>query len=160
MILAMIAAHDPKLHIGVNGEMPWHYREDLLYFKRVTSGHPVLMGRGVYEEVGEKPLPNRRNVVLSRTANWPGHSIEVCRSIPDALELLSDEERVFVIGGGEIYAQLLDQADELWITEIHKTYHGDTYFPEYRDRIGTDWREVSREDHEELSFVRYDRIRR
>ncbi|MEX0593131.1 MAG: dihydrofolate reductase [Balneolaceae bacterium] len=160
MIVAMIAAHDPELHIGADGELPWHFREDMFYFKRVTSGHPVLMGRGVYEEVGEKPLPNRRNVVLSRRGDWPDHAIEVCRSIPEALELLSGEERVFVIGGGEIYAQFMDRADELWITEIHKTYHGDTFFPEYRDRIGTDWVEVFREAHENLSFVRYERIHR
>lgn len=156
MKLVFVVAHDPDLVIGKDGGLPWHYPEDLKFFKRTTMGHPMLMGRGVFESIGEEPLPGREHVVLSRTRSYD--HVPTFPSIKEALEYLSDEELVFVIGGGEIYRQLLPQADRLVITEIHKRYDGDTWFPEYRDQIGTVWKEVEREDHEDLSFVVYDRI--
>lgn len=156
MTIALIAAHDPNLIIGVNGTLPWHYSEDLRFFKKTTMGSPVLMGRGVFEELNEKPLPGRKNVVLSRTRDYPGKAVDVCRSLERALELLNKtEDRIFVIGGGEIYRETLGLADELYITEIHKEYQGDTYFPEYRDQISYVWAEEWREDHSEFSFIRY-----
>jgi len=156
MIIALIAAHDPNLVIGVAGGLPWHYKEDLLYFKKTTMGHPVLMGRGVFEEIGEKPLPGRRNVVLSRSRYYSGIDVEVYNSIGLAMEALKNEKKVFVIGGGDIYAATIEIADELYITEIHSEHAGDTYFPEYRDRINTKWLEVWREDHPAFSFIRYE----
>lgn len=155
MILSLIAAHDPNLVIGKNGELPWHYSEDLKFFKRTTMDHPLLMGRVVFEELGEKPLPGRENIVLSKTRNYD--HVKTFSSIGAALEDLKDRERVFVIGGGKIYEQTLNMADELVITEIKKEYTGDTFFPEYRQDIGRVWKEVWREDHEEFSFVRYER---
>jgi dihydrofolate reductase len=158
MKLILIAAHDPDLVIGRDGELPWHYREDMLYFKEQTMGSPVLMGRGVFEEVGEKPLPGRRNVVLTRTRSYPNKNVEIARSIDEALERLKNEKRVFVIGGGDIYKAMLAMADFLYITEINKSYGGDTFFPEYRDEIGKSWKEIWRDDHPEFSFVRYERV--
>ncbi|MEX0639257.1 MAG: dihydrofolate reductase [Balneolaceae bacterium] len=155
MKLAIIAAHDPGLLIGKEGALPWHYREDMEWFKRVTTGHTVIMGRGVFEELGEKPLPGRRNVVLSRTRNYSG--VVVCRTISDALESVRNEDLAFVIGGAEIYSALLNRVDELYITEIHKEYSGDTWFPEYRDRIGSEFKEVYREHGEQITFVKYRR---
>jgi dihydrofolate reductase len=155
MILALIAAHDPNLVIGAKGELPWHYKEDMLYFKKTTMGHPVLMGRGVFEEIGEKKLPGRRNVVLSTTKKYPEKDVEVFASIDYALESLRDEEKVFVIGGGEIYRQTLDLAGELYITEIKNEYEGDTFFPEYRHLIGQKWVEIWSEDHADFCFKRY-----
>lgn len=157
MILAFIVAHDPDLVIGHEGGLPWYYPEDLKFFKATTMGHPMLMGRKVFEDLEEKPLPGRENVVLSRTRSY--HHVPTFSTIEEALEYLSDEELVFVIGGGEIYRQLMPQADRLYVTEIHKKYEGDTFFPEYRDRIGTEWDEMDRNDRDELSFVVYDRIR-
>lgn len=156
MTLAIIVAHDPNLVIGKEGGLPWHYSEDLKYFKKVTMGHPMLMGRGVFEELDEKPLPGRENVVLSRTRNYD--HVPTFSSVPEALEHLEGEELVFVIGGGEVYRRLLPETDKLFVTEIQREYEGDTYFPEYRDEISSVWKEVKREDRGELSFVVYDRI--
>lgn len=156
MTLAIIVAHDPNLVIGNEGGLPWHYSNDLKYFKKVTMGHPMLMGRGVFEELDEKPLPGRENVVLSRTRNY--EHIPTFSSVEEALDYLEGEELVFVIGGGEVYRQLLPQADKLFVTEIRQSYEGDTYFPEYRDDISSVWKEVKRDDRGELAFVIYDRI--
>ena len=153
MTLAVIVAHDPNLVIGKDGELPWHYSEDLKYFKKVTMGHPILMGRGVFEELNEKPLPGRENVVLSRSRNYD--HVPTFSSIEKAINHLEDYDKVFVIGGGEVYKQLLSKADLLYVTEIHKEFEGDTFFPDYRDSIGEKWVETSREDFDEFSFVVY-----
>lgn len=153
MKLSLIAAHDPNLVIGKDGELPWHYSEDLKFFKKTTMGHPLLMGRIVFEELNEKPLPGREAFVLSRSKEYP--HVTVFKSVNEALEHLKDREVVFVIGGGEVYSQTIGLADELIITEIKKTYDGDTYFPEYRDKIGTIWKEKWRDDRQNFSFIRY-----
>lgn len=154
----IIAAHDPNLVIGKDGSLPWRYKEDLKFFKNTTMGHPLLMGRVVFEELNEKPLPGREAIVLSKSREY--EHVPTFKSINEALEYLkaNDYEKVFIIGGGEIYRQMMDKADEMIITEIHESYDGDTYFPEYRDTIGEKWREVSREKNDELSFVKYERI--
>ncbi len=157
MTLAAIVAHDPNLVIGKDGDLPWHYSEDLKYFKRTTMGHPLIMGRVVFEELDEKPLPGRENIVLSRSQNYD--HVPTFSSFDEALEHVSDEELVFLIGGGEIYRQFLDRVDKLYVTEIHESYEGDTYFPEYREEIGSTWKEIMREDHSNLSFVVYDRMK-
>lgn len=153
----IIAAHDPNLVIGKDGALPWHYPEDLKFFKRTTMGHPLLMGRVVFEELGEKPLPGRECVVLSRSRSY--ENVKTFESVAGALAYLerSGADVVFIIGGGVVYRECLAQADELLITLIHKEFEGDTFFPEYRDDVGTVWKEVWREDHEEFSFVRYER---
>lgn len=154
MKLVIIVAHDRNLVIGKDGKLPWHIPEDLKHFKKTTSGCPVLMGRGVFEELGEKPLPNRKNVVLtSRSYDHVAHF----DSIEKALHHLRDEPVVFIIGGGEIYRQMLPMADKMIITEVHENYEGDTFFPEYRPDIGKTWLETSREDHNGYSFVEYER---
>ncbi|MGN8225004.1 dihydrofolate reductase [Gracilimonas sp. BCB1] len=129
-------------------------REDLKHFKRTTLGKTIIMGRGVFEELNEIPLPERKNIVLSTTQKYD--NVDTYSSLEDALKS-SNEEEVFIIGGGVLYRETMDIADKLIITEIHQEYDGDTYFPEYRDEIGTSWKEVSREDHEELSFITYKR---
>ncbi|REL33662.1 dihydrofolate reductase [Rhodohalobacter sp. SW132] len=157
MILTLIAAHDPNLVIGKDGELPWHYPEDLKFFKQTTMGHTLLMGRIVFEELGEKLLPGREGVVLSRSQSYP--HVPTFSSIDDALNHLSDKERVFVIGGGEIYRQTINMADELIITEIDEAYDGDTFFPEYRDQIGEVWKEKFRQESGSLTFLKYVRNR-
>jgi len=155
--LAIIVAHDPNLVIGKDGDLPWHYTEDLAYFKKTTMGHPLLMGRRVFEELNEKPLPGRKNIVLSRSRTYD--HVPTFASIDEALEYLKNEEIAFCIGGGEIYRQILPRADKLFVTEIHQEYEGDTYFPEYRDQIGSAWKEIKRESRQALDFVVYERIR-
>lgn len=154
MTLAAIVAHDPNLVIGKDGDLPWHYPEDLKYFKHTTMGHPMIMGRVVFEELGD-PLPGRENIVLSRSRNYD--HVPVFSSFDDAIDYVKDEELVFLIGGGEMYRQFLDRCDKLFVTEIHREYEGDTYFPEYRDEISSTWKEIEREDRNELSFVVYER---
>ena len=156
MTLAAIVAHDPNLVIGLKGEMPWHYSEDLKYFKKVTMGHPIIMGRVVFEELNEKPLPGRENIVLSRSRNYD--HVPVFSSTDAALKHVSDEELAFVIGGAQIYEQLMPKVQKLFVTEIHREYKGDTFFPEYRHEVGSAWREVKRDKRPELSFVVYERI--
>ncbi len=156
MTLAAIVAHDPNLVIGRKGELPWHYSEDLKYFKKVTMGHPIIMGRVVFEELNEEPLPGRENIVLSRSRNY--EHVPTFNAIQGALDYVDDEDIAFVIGGAEVYRQLIPKVEKLFVTEIHEEYEGDTYFPEYRHKIGSTWREIKRDTHSELSFVVYERI--
>lgn len=156
MILTIVAAHDPNLVIGKEGGLPWRYPEDLKHFKRTTLDHTIIMGRGVFEELNEIPLPGRTNIVLSTTKTYD--NVSTYTSLAKALEAKNEEEEVFIIGGGVLYRDTIDMADKMIITEIHKEYEGDTYFPEYRDEIGSTWKETEREDHEDLSFVTYHRV--
>ncbi|MTI88737.1 MAG: dihydrofolate reductase [Balneolaceae bacterium] len=156
MTITVIAAHDPNLVIGKEGGLPWRYPEDLKHFKETTLGYPIVMGRGVFEELNEIPLPGRKNVVLSTTKTYK--NADTYDALEKALDDLSGEDEIFIIGGGVLYRQALDVADKMVITEIHKEYDGDTFFPEYRDQIGETWKEVSRDDEDELSFVTYERM--
>ncbi len=158
MIISMIAAHDPNLVIGKDGALPWHIPEDLAHFKSRTRGHSVVMGRGVFEELGEKPLPGRRNIILTRSKNYD--YVDVCRNQDEVLELLKEDKKVYVIGGAEIYRLFYPLCDRLEMTHIHDLYEGDTFFPEYRHEIGTVWEEVAREKREGITFVDYERIRK
>lgn len=157
MKLILIAAHDENLVIGKDGRLPWHLPGDLKHFKQTTMGSPILMGRGVFDELGHKPLPGRRNIVLSSKI-WP--EAESYTTIDAALSALKAEEKVFIIGGGQIYRQFLDLCDSMIITMVKGKHDGDVYFPEYRDQIGRVWLEISREFHEEFDFVEYLRIKR
>ena len=121
--------------------MPWHSAEDMRHFKRVTMGHPVVMGRKTYESLG-RPLPGRTNVVITRN---PDRVIPGCRivsSLEEALNAFPPEEEVFVIGGSEIYRQTLSLADKIYLTEVHADFEGDAFFPPVNP---ADWEEMSRE---------------
>lgn len=156
MKIVLIVAHDPNLVIGNNGNLPWHYSEDLKFFKKQTMGHPIVMGRVVFEELNEKPLPGRENIVLSRSKSYD--HVKTFQSIDETLEYLDDREKIFIIGGGEIYRQTLDLADELIVTQIKKEYPGDTYFPEYRQHIGDRWEEYWREEHSDFDFIKFRKV--
>ena len=131
--------------IGNDNQLLWHLPDDLKHFKRLTQGHPVVMGRRTYESIG-RPLPNRTNIVVTRQADWQADGCEVAYSVPDALEQAAQlDEEVFVIGGAEIYRQALPAADVIYLTEVHHTFEGDVVFPELNN---TEWREESRERHE------------
>ena len=162
MKFILIAAHDPNLVIGKDGRLPWHLPEDLKFFKRTTMGMPLLMGRVVFEEIGEKPLPGRDCIVLSRSKTYSGiqdvHCFDTSEKALDYLKQ-SGTEKVFIIGGAFVYREWIHKADEMIITEVHQPYEGDTFFPEYRNQVGVVWRELKREDHESFSFVFYERIR-
>ena len=162
MKLSLVAAVAENGVIGADGEMPWHYPEDLERFKRLTVGHPVLMGRRTYESIADRlggPLPERTNVVLSRreTLDLPEGAIHA-RDIETGLEraeaaLEAGREAVYVIGGATVYESLIGRADELRLTEIPEAPTGDTQFPE----IGSEWKERDRETVGDLAFVTYRR---
>ena len=152
MTLTIVVAHDPNLVIGNNGGLPWRYPEDLKHFKSTTLGNTIVMGRGVFEELNETPLPGRRNIVLSRSKSYDG--VETYKSLDEALGNIQDEE-VFIVGGGVLYRQTLSMVDKMIVTEIKKEYEGDTFFPEYRDEIGSTWVEQSRDEKDDLSFIVY-----
>lgn len=128
--LKAIAAASLDRVIGKDGDLPWRLSEDLKWFKKITSGHAILMGRKTWESLGH-PLPNRRNLVLSRTMEEV-EGMEVVRSL-DALQSIGLSGEVFVIGGGELYAQLLEKCEELYLTTVHrKVPEGDAFFPEHK----------------------------
>lgn len=152
MKLALIVAHAENLIIGNEGKLPWHYSEDLKRFKRLTLGHTVIMGRKTYASIG-RPLPGRRNIVLSRTCQFEG--IEVYPSLSLALGKVKDEDLVFVIGGERLYKETIEMADRLFVTVVHRQVEGDASFPEYRHLIGKTWIESNREDYPDYSFIDY-----
>ena len=132
--LTAIVAMTPNRVIGRGGDLPWHLPEDLAFFKRTTSGHPIVMGRKTYESIG-RPLPKRRNIVLTRDREWSAQGVEVIHD-PTELETLDGiDGRVFVIGGSEIYAAFLPHLDELLVSHLREEYEGDTYFPEFEGRF-------------------------
>ncbi len=130
--LSAIVAMTVDRVIGQNGSLPWHLPEDLAFFKRTTSGSPVVMGRKTYESIG-RPLPKRRNIVLTRDAAWSAAGVEVIHA-PEELASLPDlADRVFIIGGSEVYAAFLAQTDELLVSHVFAAYDGDTFFPEFEN---------------------------
>lgn len=126
----MIVAHANNRVIGKNNDMPWHLPADLAYFKKTTLGKPIIMGRKTFQSIG-RPLPGRKNIVISRDESYQVEGVEVVNSVDAALSLVSDSEEVMVIGGGAIYQHCLAAAQRLYITHIDADIAGDTYFPEY-----------------------------
>lgn len=127
--IALIVAVADNYVIGAGNTIPWHCPADLQYFKRTTMGTPVLMGRKTYQSLKIKPLPGRRNIVITRDRNFTCDSCEVCLSIDEAFDITLSEKRIFIIGGENIYKQTLDIADELFITFVDAQVEGDRYFP-------------------------------
>jgi dihydrofolate reductase len=138
--ISMIVARSRNHVIGKDNQMPWKISADLQFFKKVTMGYPIIMGRKTWESIG-RPLPGRRNVVVSRNTNYSAIGAELVSSLDQALELLKEFKRVFVIGGQQLFTQAFPQADELFITEIEIQVDGDTYF-EIPDP--NDWQEAER----------------
>ncbi|AYV36226.1 type 3 dihydrofolate reductase [Aeromonas veronii] len=145
MKISMIAAMAHDRVIGKDNQMPWHLPADLAHFKRVTLGKPVLMGRKTFESIG-RPLPGRRNLVISRNPDYQVEGIEVVGSVEAALALLagSSVEELMVIGGGHLYAEMLPSADCLYLTRIDLAVEGDTRFPAFDDG---QWQRVDCESH-------------
>ena len=145
MLVTLIAAVAENRIIGREGDLPWRLPDDLRRFKRVTTGHVVIMGRRTWEAGGGRPLPGRRNVVVTRQSGYAADGAEVVRSLEAAFDLAAGEARVYVLGGGEIYAQALPRADELDLTIVHAEPEGDARFPEWDP---ADWTETWSERHE------------
>ncbi len=141
--LAVIAAVARNGAIGKDNALLWRLPADLQFFKRTTLGCPVIMGRKTYESIG-RPLPGRRNIVISRNAAWTAPGVDTVRSLDEALALAADAPKVFVIGGAQIYAQALPHADQIVLTEIERDYEADTFFPAWER---SQFEEITRETH-------------
>lgn len=164
MKISLIAAVAKNGVIGRQNDLPWHLPDDFAFFKRKTSHHPIIMGRKSLEALG-KPLPNRTNIIITRNSGFQVEGVTTVHTLDDALAEAKaiNQDEIFVIGGAEIYAMALPAATTLYLTEIHKTYEGDAYFPEF-DR--SEWREISRRPHSAderhevaFDFVEYERVK-
>ena len=142
-MISLIAAVAQNRAIGQNNQLLWHLPEDMRHFRETTRGKTVLMGRKTWDSLPAafRPLPGRRNIVLTRDPDYVAPGAEVCHSLEEALGLAGDNDEVFVIGGAEIYRQALPLAQRLYLTEVSETRQGDVFFPEIS---ALDWQEVSR----------------
>ncbi|MFQ5707057.1 MAG: dihydrofolate reductase [bacterium] len=162
-IVIIAAMAEKNRVIGKEGELPWHLSEDLRRFKQLTLGHAVLMGRKTFESIVRrlgKPLPDRRNLVLTRSKSFPKHpEVETFPSMAAALEAIADKPTVFVIGGETVFKETLELADRLELTLVAGDYQGDAFFPEYEPLIGKRFHLVAKEEREGYRFERYERKR-
>jgi dihydrofolate reductase len=141
--------------IGRDNALPWHLPEDLRYFKQVTSGKTVVMGRKTFQSIG-RPLPNRTNIVITRDPGFSAEGVIVAHSLDEALAKGGDDE-ILVIGGSSLFAETLPRADRFYLTEINRAYEGDVQFPAW-DRAA--WQEIARQKAEsdpDVAFVTYER---
>lgn len=143
--ITLIAAYADQRCIGIDNRMPWHLPEDFAFFKSYTQGKPVIMGRKTWESLPKKPLPGRRNIVISRQQDYQADGAEVVGSLHEALASCPSVDEVIIMGGAQIYTQALPLATDLRLTEIDLTVvGGDAFFPEFS---APQWQEISREPH-------------
>lgn len=142
-MLSIIVAADRNNVIGKDNALIWHLPNDLKFFKQKTTGHAIIMGRKTYESVG-KPLPNRRNIIITRNATYKAEGCEVVPSLEAAIALCNPDDESFIVGGEEIYRQALPLVDRVYLTRIHHDFEGDRHFPELND----DWNLVERKEAE------------
>lgn len=153
--LYLVAAIAANGIIGAGGKLPWHFPEELQHFKRLTLGHPILMGRRTWESL-KGPLPGRENIVVTRTPGYSAPGAAVASSLDAALALCAGERVAFVIGGTQLFEESLPRATGMVLTEIQRDYAGDTWFPKW-DRA--QWREAQREAHAAADGTRFDFVR-
>ncbi|THC46621.1 dihydrofolate reductase [Massilia sp. Mn16-1_5] len=156
--LTLVVAIDAQRGIGIDNRLPWHLPEDLAHFKRVTLGQPIVMGRKTFDSIG-RPLPGRRNIVVTRNAGWRHEGVETAHSLEGALALLGDSD-ASIIGGGQIFAESMHLAQRMIVTEIAHTFDCDAFFPPIDPAV---WIETARETHHseaqgyDYAFVTYER---
>lgn len=143
---------DKNRVIGYKGKLPWNMPTDMKYFRDKTRGKPVIMGRKTYETIG-KPLPQRKNIILTHDQNYKVEGCIVVHTIDESLKVAGDAEEVMVIGGSQIYKEFLTKANRMYLTFIDAKVDGDTYFPEYNIE---EWKETSYEEHEKDAENQYD----
>jgi len=159
--ISLIVAMDRKRGIGIDNQLPWRLPEDLAHFKRTTTGHAIIMGRKTFDSIG-RPLPGRRNIVVTRNADWTRDGVLTALNPEQARALAHDEQEAFIIGGAELFIQTLAIADRMIVTEIAAEFDCDTFFPEIDPAA---WRETGREAvHSaasglDFAIVTYDRVR-
>lgn len=151
MIISLVAAMDKNRIIGKGNRLPWHLPADLKHFKTITLGKPIVMGRKTYNSIG-RPLPQRRNMVISRQKNLHLLGCEVFSSLQAALKVIETDEEVMIIGGERIFHESLPLANRLYITIIDHEFEGDTFFPKWNEK---EWKMESSEDHESDKSNKY-----
>lgn len=153
MIVSIVVAIAENNAIGKDNQLLWHLPADLKHFKQVTTGNTIIMGRKTFDSIG-KPLPNRRNIVMTRTTGLQIQGVEVTANIEDALARCAAEEEVFIIGGAEIYKSTMDITNRIYLTRVHQSYEADAFFPEIDFNL---WNETDIEKHlpDEKNHVAY-----
>lgn len=159
--LSLIAAMTRDHVIGLDGDMPWHLPADLAHFKRLTSGKPVIMGRKTFDSIG-RPLPKRRNIVITRNDRWQHEGVEVAHSLETAIALTREEDETMIIGGATLYNAALASAERLYITWIDANVVGDTHFPKWTETEfavqSEEFRAKDDKNAYDLTFCTYQRI--
>jgi len=162
MTLSLIVAMATNRAIGIDNKMPWHLSADLKKFRKITTGHPIIMGRKTFESIG-RPLPDRQNVIISRNPDYQATGCLVFDDIHAAIAHFPDEDEIFIIGGATLYNAVLAETDKLYITEINQDFAGDTFFPEIK---AAEWQErevevINDDDSVDFDyrFVTYERCR-
>ncbi|MCZ2258256.1 dihydrofolate reductase [Sporosarcina sp. G11-34] len=158
-MISLLVAHDQNRVIGANNDLPWHIPEDLAYFKKMTMGKAMVMGRKTYESIG-RPLPGRLNIVVTRNKDFSAEGVIVVHELNEAIEKAKvHNEEIMIIGGAEIFRLTLEMADRLYITLIQKTFEGDTFFPSYSNEweLTSTSEEKMTEDGIPFSFLVYER---
>lgn len=130
-VISIIAAIGKNHELGKDNKLLWHISADLKRFKKITSGHPVIMGRMTFDSIHNKPLPNRRNIIVTKSAEYYYPGIEIAHSVEEALNKIGIDDEVFILGGASIYEQLLPFAHKMYLTLVDKKFEADTYFPRY-----------------------------
>ena len=162
-MITIIAAIGLNNELGKDNDLIWHLPADLRRFKKVTSGHTIVMGRKTFESIG-KPLPNRRSILITRNTSYHKDGCEIVHSLEDAIKLIQDQEHALIIGGAQIYKEAIDKklVDQLDITKVHQNFDADVFFPTLDS---TSWKEVSEEtflpdekNQYTYSFLSYKRI--
>ncbi|MDO4879454.1 MAG: dihydrofolate reductase [Neisseria sp.] len=150
--ITLVAAYARNRVIGADGKMPWHLPEDFAFFKAYTLGKPVVMGRKTWESLPVRPLPGRRNIVVTRQTDFEGEGAETAFGLMDAVSLCDGEAEIVIMGGGQIYEQAMGIATDLRITEIDLAAEGDVFFPKIEDFR---WQEVERIPHVAANGIGY-----
>jgi dihydrofolate reductase len=163
MVVSLVAAASDNNVIGKNNALPWRMPADMKFFKNLTMGHTVIMGRKTFESMG-KPLPGRKNVIITRNRGFKAQDCIVTDSISEALRLCNNEGEVFIVGGSEIYKQVIKNADKIYLTRIHGMFDGDAYFTDIHE---DEWKESKRTEFAadeknpySYAFVEYVRIKK
>lgn len=144
MRISIIVAVAENNVIGKDNKLIWNLPKDLKHFKETTTGHYIIQGRKTFESFG-RPLPNRTNVIITHNQNYKADECIVVHSLNEAFEIAKNEQEVFIIGGGKIYEQALPVADRIYLTKVHHSFDGDTFFPKINMQ---EWQEISRVDIE------------
>lgn len=162
MKISLIVAKSKNNVIGKNNQLPWHLPADLQYFKKLTMGHHMIMGRKTYESIG-KPLPGRTSIIITSNKDYSAPGCIIAHSLKDAINAAKKDEEVFIIGGAAVFTEALHLADIIYLTEIHENFEGDVFFPEL-DFLS--WKLVKKEHHNpdeknkySYSFAQYEKVK-